>query len=379
MTLKLLEEFDQYVPPGEAVEPTRKAFSLQFIGALTADYSNQWLLKGLLPRTGLCVVYGPPGSGKSFAVLSLALHVASGRDFAGCRASRKGGVVYVSAEAGEGFKRRAISARDEMGLNDDTPFALVTMAPNLGRSDGDAQALIEAIREQTELAGWHADIIVVDTLARAAQGIDENSSRDMGALVANCDKIANQLSALVVAVHHSGKNTDNGMRGSSALLGAADTVIAISSDEAGTRTARIEKQKDGEDGHAFTFRLQSVTLATDDDGDPVTSCVVTDISKLERAERKTRTGPSVPASLRLWLSVFDEVLADAGRMARPFSDGPEVQTIDRETLKTAFYQRRGDDTPEAKKKAFNRGLNSALDQKIVIATDGEKGVLLWRA
>jgi|LakMenEpi03Aug12_release.lakeMendotaPanAssembly.Ray.scaffolds.fasta_scaffold23166_5 hypothetical protein len=377
--LKLLEEFDQYVPPGEAVEPTRKAFPLQFIGALTADYSNQWLLKGLLPKTGLCVVYGSPGSGKSFAVLSLALHVASGRDFAGCRASRKGGVVYVSAEAGEGFKRRAIAARDEMGLHDDTPFGLITTAPDLGRSDGDAQILVEQIREQTQLAGWIPGCIIIDTAARVMPGQDENSSRDMGALIRNCDLLAKQFDALVCLVHHSGKVADAGMRGSSALLGAADTVIAISSDEAGTRTARIEKQKDGEDGHAFTFRLQSVTLATDDDGDPVTSCVVTDIFKLERAERKTRTGPSIPSSLRLWLSVFDEVLADVGRMSRPFSDGPEVLTIDRETLKTAFYQRRGDDTPEAKKKAFNRGLNSVLDQKIVIATDGEKGVLLWRA
>jgi hypothetical protein len=377
--LKLLEEFDEYIPPGEAIEPSRKAFPLQFIGALTADFSSQWLIKGLLPKTGLAVVYGPPGSGKSFAVLSLALHVASGRDFAGCRASRKGGVVYVSAEAGEGFKRRAIAARDEMGLYDDTPFALVTMAPNLGRSDGDAQALIEAIREQTELAGWHADIIVVDTLARAAQGIDENSSRDMGALVANCDKIANQLSALVVAVHHSGKNTDNGMRGSSALLGAADTVIAISSDEAGTRTARIEKQKDGEDGHAFTFRLQSVTLATDDDGDPITTCVVTDISKLERAERKTRTGPSVPASLRLWLETFDQTIADVGRMARPFHDGPEVLCIGRETLRAAFYARRGDETPEAKRQAFKRGLDQAMSRKDILATDHDGKALLWRA
>jgi hypothetical protein len=377
--MKLLEEFDAYMPPGEAVEQVRKAFPLQFIGALTAEFRNQWLIKGLLPKTGLAVVYGPPGSGKSFAVLSLALHVASGRDFAGCRASRKSGIVYVSAEAGEGFKRRAIAARDEMGLDDDTPFGLITTAPDLGRSDGDAQILVEQIREQTQLAGWIPGCIIVDTAARVMPGQDENSSRDMGALIRNCDLLAKQFDALVCLVHHSGKVADAGMRGSSALLGAADCVIALSSDDTGLRTAKVEKQKDGEDGHAFTFRLQSVTLATDDDGDPITTCIVNDISKLERAERKAKAGPSVPASLRLWLEIFDQTIADVGRMSRPFSDGPEVRTIDRETLKTAFYQRRGDDTPEAKKKAFNRGLNSVLDQKIVIATDGEKGVLLWRA
>lgn len=378
MTLKLLEDFDEYVPPGEPMEQTRKAFPLQFIGALTADYRNQWLVKGLLPKTGLCVVYGSPGSGKSFAVLSMALHVASGRDFAGCRASRKGGVVYISAEAGEGFKRRAIAARDDMGLNDDTPFALVTMAPNLGRADGDAQALIEAIREQTDRAGWRADCVIVDTLARAAQGIDENSSRDMGALILNCDKIGNELGVLVLAVHHSGKN-DNGMRGSSALLGAADTVIAISSDETGARTARIEKQKDGEDGHAFTFRLQSLTLATDDDGDPVTTCVVTDISKLERAERKSRTGPSIPASLRLFMDIFSDVLSEHGTDERPIADMPVVRCIGIEKLRTAFYRRRGDESLNTKRSAFNRALSAATAAKFILAAENESGALLWKS
>jgi hypothetical protein len=76
--------------------------------------------------------------------------------------------------------------------------------------------------------------------------------------------------------------------------------------------------------------------------------------------------------------VFDEVLADVGKMSRPFPDGPEVRTADREAVRAAYFKRRGDDTPEAKKKSFNRGLNAVLDQKIVIATDGDKGVLLWR-
>ncbi len=369
---------EDYQAPGEPMTP-RKDFPLQFIGGIKADYANQWLVKGVLPKTGLAVVYGSPGSGKSFAVLSMALHVASGQAFAGCKIKR-GGVVYISAEAGEGFKRRVIAARDALQLPHETPFALVTVAPDLGKADGDAAALISAIYDQSDKAGWRADLIVIDTAARVIPGLDENSSKDMGALIQNCDKIAKELGALVALVHHSGKVAESGMRGSSALLGAADAVIGISSDETGLRTARIEKQKDGEDGQVFSFRLKSVTLGADEDGDPVSTCILSDVTDLKRAEpTKRKTGPAVPASLRLWLDIFDQTLADVGKMARPFADGPEVKTIDRESMREAFYQRRGDDTSEAKKKAFNRGLNAVLDQKIIIATDGEKGVLLWRA
>jgi archaellum biogenesis ATPase FlaH len=375
MKLIPLEEFDQYVPPGEAVEP--KKIELESIGDLEIDLSDSWTIDRLLPKDGLCIIYGSPSAGKTFAALAMTAHIASGREFAGCEVER-GGIVYLSGESSKGFRRRLKAIKDEFGFDNRTPFLFRTVPPNLGKADGDAADLIAAIYDKTNAAGWRADIIVIDTVARAAAGIDENSSRDMGQFIANCDKISSELGALVIGIHHSGKVADAGMRGSSALLGAADCVIAISSDETGARTARIEKQKDGEDGLSFTFKLQKVTLGQDRKGRDVTTCLLSDVTDLTRAERKTRTGPSVPASLRLWLSVFDEVLADVGKMSRPFPDGPEVRTADREAVRAAYFKRRGDDTPEAKKKSFNRGLNAVLDQKIVIATDGDKGVLLWR-
>ena len=374
MTLIPLEDFDRYHPPGEVVA---KTFPLKFLGDLKVNLTNRWAVKGLLPAQGLAVIYGAPETGKSFLMLKIALHMAIGRDFAGRKAMRTG-IVYISAEAGSGFENRAAAARDATGMTERDCFALITVAPDLGRADGDAQILIEQIREQTERAGWVPGCIVIDTAARVMPGLDENSSRDMGALIRNCDLLAKQFDALVCLVHHSGKNAENGMRGSSALLGAADAVIGISKDDEGVRTAKIEKMKEGEGGLSFTFRLEPVALGNDDDGEQVTTCLVEGVTDLARSERKTRTGLSIPASLRLWLSVFDEVLADVGRMARPFPDGPEVLCIDREQVRAAYFKRRGDDTPEAKKKSFNRGLNAVLDQKIVIATDGDNGVLLWR-
>ena len=74
-------------------------------------------------------------------------------------------------------------------------------------------------------------------------------------------------------VHHSGKDVDRGMRGSSALQGAADTVIQCRKDGDRHR-AVVEKQKDGQDNIPLPFVLEPVSLGEDDDGEPIATCVV---------------------------------------------------------------------------------------------------------
>lgn len=374
--LKLLEEFDQYVPPGEAVEP--KKIELESIGDLEIDLSDSWTIDRLLPKDGLCIIYGSPSAGKTFAALAMTAHIASGREFAGCEVER-GGIVYLSGESSKGFRRRLKAIKDEFGFDNRTPFLFRTVPPNLGKADGDAADLIAAIYDKTNAAGWRADIVVIDTVARAAAGIDENSSRDMGQFIANCDKISSELGALVIGVHHAGKVAENGMRGSSALLGAADCVIAISSDETGARTARIEKQKDGEDGLSFTFKLQKITLGQDRKGRDVTTCLLSDVTDLTRAERKTRTGPSIPSSLRLFMDIFADVISEHGTDERPIADMPVVRCIGIEKLRTAFYRRRGDESLNTKRSAFNRALSAATAAKFILAAENDSGALLWKA
>jgi hypothetical protein len=137
--------------------------------------------------------------------------------------------------------------------------------------------------------------------------------------------------------------------------------------------------KEGEGGLSFNFRLEPVMLGNDDDGEAVTTCLVEGVTDLTRVERKTRTGPSVPASLRLFMNVFDGVISEHGTDERPIADMPVVRCIGIEKLRTAFYARRGDETPEAKRQAFKRGLDQAMSRKDILATDQDGKALLWRA
>ena len=109
-------------------------------------------------------------------------------------------------------------------------------------------------------------LIVVDTLARsfAGSGADENSATDMGVFIRSCDLLREWFDCTVLAVHHSGKDADKGLRGSSALLGAVDTSVAIQR-SAGTPcvTVKVLKQKDVQEAEPVGLEAREVRFVQD--------------------------------------------------------------------------------------------------------------------
>jgi hypothetical protein len=116
-------------------------------------------------------------------------------------------------------------------------------------------------------------VLVLDTLNRAAAGMDENSSVDMGEVIAGMKALQAELGGLVLAVHHSGKDVLRGLRGHSSLLAALDCVVEVNRQEE-RREWSLLKSKDGEDSTRHPFRLDVAELGLDGDGWPVTSCTV---------------------------------------------------------------------------------------------------------
>lgn len=267
-----------------ALNPKPLRFPITAIRDVRPILTGQWRIKHLLPAEGLCVVYGPPASGKTFLALDCALHIAMGKDWAG-KSVTQTGVIYIAAEGGHGFANRLVAARIALKVPDDVPFGLITAAPNLGLEKGDAPALIAEIRQQLKLLGWHVGVIVIDTLSRVMAGADENSAADMGRFVRNADLVAKAFRALTIAVHHTGKDAEKGMRGSSALHGAADTEWEVSGDEEG-KTVRTAKQKDGTDNLLWRFHLFPVSVGLDETSENVSSCAVKITSEPEPMKQK---------------------------------------------------------------------------------------------
>lgn len=241
----------------------------------------EWIVKGVLPRADLGVVYGASGSGKSFWVLDLAMHISLGREWRGHRV-RKLRVLYVAAEGQAGVRKRLAALRQHHQV-DFLPIGVIEGAPNLLERSQAAE-----VAREVQLAGGY-DLIIMDTWAQVTAGANENSAEDMGRALAHCREIRRATGAMVLLVHHAGKDLDRGARGWSGLKAAADVEIEIVRAEH-ARTAIVSKLKDGEDGAEYGFALEEVILGFDADGDEISSCVVVPAEATGGLRRKAQLG-----------------------------------------------------------------------------------------
>ena len=258
-----------------AVPVVQRGFGLMHASELETGEAARDFVEGVLLEGGASVVYGESNVGKSFWVLDLAAHVAMGKAWRyGEREVDRGAVVYVALEGTHGLRHRVAAMRQKGILSDDAPL-YVCFSPVSLLDPTHAAKLAESVKAAVGQSGLPCRLVVIDTLARAMAGGDENSSKDMTAAVATIDAVRAATGAHVCIVHHSGKDIARGARGHSSLRAAVDTEIEIFRPE-GERisTVRVTKQRDLERGEPMPFSLTVVELGQDRRGKPVTSCVV---------------------------------------------------------------------------------------------------------
>lgn len=270
--------------PGNSETKKGKSGAERFTPIPAAEFAVatqlRWIIKGVIPYADLAVLYGESGSGKSFIALDLAAAVALGVEWRG-RKTHKGKVVYIAAEGANGFRNRlrAYAHQHQIDLKD-LDVHVIHAAPNM-LDKTDALDVAKAI---LSVVG-RPDLIIIDTLAQTMPGGNENAGEDMGKALAHCRGLHVATGALVMLVHHSGKDSSKGARGWSGLRAAADVEMEVSrSDE--DRVLAVTKQKDGDDGEEFGFKLETVLIDFDADGDEVTSCIVAHCETAGRAKNK---------------------------------------------------------------------------------------------
>jgi len=249
-----------------SAKPPEQRFKLLGSTDLKALPPMIWRIREVFPAEGLAAVYGPSRSGKSFLLLDAACAIAEGRDWFGYRV--KGApVVYVALEGQAGFRVRVRAWEQANGRPLPERLRLV-LEPFKLVEPRDVRDLAAAI-----LAFGSGSVTILDTLNRAAPGLDENASADMGRMIESAASLQRLIGGLVVLVHHAGKDATRGLRGHSSLIGALDGSVEVTRDGE-RRTWNSDKVKEGPDGKAHAFRLESVEVGTDEDGEPETSCVV---------------------------------------------------------------------------------------------------------
>ena len=360
----LAESLPEYRFPHGGLDLRRRLRAVDFDSSLETRPPS-WLIKGLLIRSGVGMLYGESSAGKTFLAIHAALCVAWGLPFFGRRV-KQGAVVFIAAEGGAGVIPRfkaaeaalmgAISAeslaRKARGLAplSRAPIRIVTEAPNLSRT-GSSHPLVATI-EDAEAgfagAGHGLAMVVVDTWHAVMGGGEENSAADTGEALRPIVDLADRLGFLALLLHHPGKDLDRGARGSNSLPAAMDATIELrvpgsegakAKSSSAMRQATVVKLRDGETGGTFNYRLPVVQLGEDEDGDPWTTCVV------EPCAAPKLDDNGLSGADREVLEAVDAAQREAG-------DGRAKI----EVARLRFYNGRPEAKAEARRKAWTRGV-----------------------
>ena len=317
----IAKEFESEPPaPKEQAKPP-KQINIEHWDSIQ-DEPVRWLIDKMLPVGAFTALYGPPGSFKSFIALDIAEAIATGRTWMGNEVTEPGSVLYIAGEGFGGVGARIKACKQHHQTEDGAPIYVIRHQLNLRSSVEDFNALMLAVEHLVIDTGIDFKLIIIDTLARAFGGGDENSASDMMQFVVTCGHIQKIVQdAALMILHHSGKDSAKGMRGSSALLGAVDTELELIRFEDSMKgIIRTAKQKDGEDGTRYGFEMVSVELKPPAGslqiGEPVTSLAVqaSEIGEHEDKKNNASSGSKLTAQESKALTCLENVIKQKGML-----------------------------------------------------------------
>lgn len=330
---------------------------------------QNYLIKGILLRSSVAMLYGPSGTGKTFYTLAMANCIAGGWPFDG-RKVRPGIVIYVSAEGTESIGNRLTA----MGMERSPNLKVLRSAIDLHSNDIDLSAVVELGKTIVEATGKKIALVVIDTLARSFGGGDENAASEMNKVVGRITALKEALDTTVLIVHHTGKDAERGARGSSALNAAMETTLEIKrpNNKAGVIQVQATKQRDLEADLSHCFELVSVVLGEDEDGDPVTSCRIEFVSADSGKRPRSAGGPvqkKVLVLLREYAvknSTDHQIETDGGILT--------VRKVDRQAFRASL---KGMPLDGSDKTLETRNVNDAINSLVAQNILGEADGAIW--
>lgn len=334
--------------------PTKLKYAFTAAADLKPSASSAYLIKNVIPRAEVVMLYGASKSGKSFMALDMACAIGRGIEWRGNRV-KQGKVAIVVAEGSGGTYNRIQAYCEYHGIERaDVEVFFLKAAPNM-TENSQVKELILALQL------FNPDLVILDTWAQVTSGANENSGEDMGKALTNAKRIHQFTGATVLIIHHSGKDEAKGARGWSGMVAAADAILEIrrSGDD---RVLMVEKQKEGAEGLEFGFKLIVVKLGLDSDGDEETSCVVHEAAVSVRG---------------IGMGKFEKILYKAILDSSALSGlAPDINTALDEAVSQIPYDEVVDGK-DRRKEAIKRAYRQMLAKNVILEDDGRvkiKGV-----
>lgn len=294
------------------------------------------LVQDLLCPEQISVMYGAPNTGKTFIALELARCISTGEAFLGLD-TKPADVFLVELEGRHGIAKRAKAIQTYFPNTQSDKKVLI----GFGSVNLQTESLDNYLHDYFKKCKFHPKLLIIDTLAMAMNGADENSSA-MTSAVMCLKSIARTCKTHVMVIHHSGKDPIKGARGHSSLKGAVDTEILIHDNK-----LSVTKQRDLPKISSIPFRLEIVDLEVPEGFQPMSSCVV------------------LPANTEVRLTDQQLLL----NILKTFSATDEI--IDLESLKREWIDNKPDIQHQSALRQFNRARDSLVDQGLLKIEDSQ--------
>jgi len=193
----------------------------------------------------------------------------------------------------------------------------------------------------------------------------------MSAYIKAADAIRDAFDCAVMVIHHCGHDAFR-PRGHSSLAGAVDAQLKVDRNRADEIIVKVERMKDGPEDGVITSALETVEVGIDDDGDPITSCVIVEA---EPSTQSTAIGRSLPPKAQGALDVLSEMILSSGAPAGAALNLPDgVNTV---TLADWRGELRGREIIKAndtnQSTTFSRIRKNLADRGLIVEGDG----LVW--
>lgn len=355
-----------YTDPFQTERGARPVGFSSLADLLQEDVEPDWLIEGILDSGTLAQVFGEPGSMKSFLALDLGVAIAAGEPVWHGREVHKSGPVFILCGEGRRGIARRLKARVQGHPN---PENIKLYVSDRMPQPADPDSVTKLVEEVQVLVADHGPpaLLVVDTAARASEGLDENSAKDMGRFVAGLDEIRRELGCGALLVHHAGLADKSRGRGSSAVNGALDWSYSLTV-QGDTRILSCVKCKDHEAPAQMAFLPEIVELGRDSKGKPVTSIILKKADVVAQAPgRKPLRGAA-----KIALDTLRDLALEGGLDA----GGEEAMVaVPLEAWREACIHRGVSPagTREAGLKAFNRAA-STLTAEGYVKAEGDRHV-----
>jgi archaellum biogenesis ATPase FlaH len=258
MTDRFRSVFRSFSPPkgGERTNGTVLMYNPITVPELIAKTEDvEWLIEGVLPKSGLLLLTGDGGVGKSWLMMEMALALDEGREWLGHFKTESARTLIIDQEN----SRSLLKERLNLLLGTKAQDSGVLFLPDewiLLDNQEQYRALDEMMtREKPQ-------VVFMDSLVRF-HARNENDSGDMAFINGLLKRLVRKHECALVVCHHNRKSGSSGsesgsFRGSSEIKAAVDNYFDVSKKSQTVKTITNPKSRYGEELSPFQVEIVSV-------------------------------------------------------------------------------------------------------------------------